>query len=234
MIIDTPFNTTGKIACLLSQGVQTVIRYYNFNNSSSFPDKRLERAEAEVLTAHGLRIAVVFQQRQNQVADFSEEKGIAAGRRAYRHAQDTIRQPAGSAIYFSVDFDATSAEIETQVAPFFAGIKSAFAEESGGHVDYRVGAYGSGAVCSSLTKKGLIELTWLAMSRGFRGTREALNAGQFHLSQRAPEATLCGLGVDFNDGNPDRADFGAFLLRDETTAPGSNAPAGDRRNVVTG
>ena len=32
-----------------------------------------------------------------------------------------------------------------------------------------------------LLKKGLIELTWLAMSRGFRGTPEALNGGEFHL-----------------------------------------------------
>jgi hypothetical protein len=223
MIIDTPFKTTAKIPCLLSQGVQTVIRYYNFSNSSSFPEKRLERPEAEALIAHGLRIAVVFQQRQNQLADFSEAKGVEAGRRAYRHAQDNIGQPSGSAIYFSVDFDASGAEIENQVAPFFAGIKSAFAEESGGRVDYRVGAYGSGAVCASLTKKGLIELTWLAMSRGFRGTREALNAGAFHLTQRAPEATLCGLGVDFNDLNPNRADFGAFVALGEIRSIGAAA-----------
>jgi len=215
MTIDTPFNTTAKIPCLLSKGVQTVIRYYNFSNSANFPDKRLERPEAEALIAHGLQIAVVFQQRQNQLADFSEAKGVEAGRRAYRHAQDAIGQPSGSAIYFSVDFDATSAEIENQVAPFFAGIKRAFADESGGQVDYRVGAYGSGAVCSSLTNKGLIDLTWLAMSRGFRGTREALNAGAFHLAQRAPEATLCGLGVDFNDLNPNRPDFGAFVALGE-------------------
>jgi hypothetical protein len=232
MIIDTPFNTTAKIPCLLSKGVQTVIRYYNFSNSSSFPEKRLERSEAEALIAHGLQIAVVFQQRQNQVADFSEVKGIEAGRRAYRHAQDNIGQPSGSAIYFSVDFDATRDEIANQVAPFFAGIKSAFAEESGGRADYRVGAYGSGAVCANLTEKGLIELTWLAMSRGFRGTREALNAGAFHLTQRAPEATICGLGVDFNDLNPDHTDFGGFVVLDDTAGRDSIAPVGEGRVVA--
>ena len=72
--------------------------------------------------------------------------------------------------------------------------------------------YGSGLVSTMLTDQGLIQLTWLAMSRGFRGTRQALEAGEFHLAQRAPAAKLCGLGVDFNDPNPDRPDFGGFTV----------------------
>src|SRR5262245_23743298 len=109
-IIDTPFNTTSKIACLASQGVRTVIRYYNFSNSLNFPEKCLQLAEAQALSAHGLQIAVVFQQRQNQAADFTELKGVSTGRRAYRHAQDSIGQPTGSAIYFAVDFGASREE----------------------------------------------------------------------------------------------------------------------------
>lgn len=220
-IIDTPFNTQAKASCLFSQGIRTVIRYYNFSNSNTFPEKRLELAEAQVLATNGLELAVVFQQRQNQIADFTSQKGYAAGRRAYRHAQDNIAQPAGSGIYYAVDFDASSSEINDAIVPYFEGVKRAFAEESGGHPEYRVGAYGSGLVCNTLAAKGLIELSWLAMSHGFRGTREALAAGEFHLAQRAPQATLCGLGVDFNDVNPDRADFGAFRIDsgEETSNP---------------
>ena len=196
-IIDTPFNTTSKISCLVSQGVRTVVRYYNFSNSLNFPEKCLQLAEARALSAHGLQTAVVFQQRKNQVTDFTELKGVAAGRRAYRHAQDRIGQPNGSAIYFAVDFDASRDETMNNVVSYFEGLKRAFLEESGGRPEYRTGAYGSGFVCAALREKGLIEFTWLAMSRGFRGTREALTAGEFHLAQRAPAATLCGLGVDF-------------------------------------
>ena len=97
--------------------------------------------------------------------------------------------------------------------------KWAFAEESGGSPKYRVGTYGSGLVCLALTARGLSEFTWLAMSRGFRGTREALQAGNFHLAQRAPATKVCGLDVDINDHNPDRPDFGAFLIA------GNPAPA---------
>ena len=231
-IIDTPFNTTPKISCLVSHGVGTVIRYYNFSNSLSFPDKCLQLAEAQALGAQGVQIAVVFQQRQNQVADFNELKGAAAGRRAYRHAHDSIGQPAGSAIYFSVDFDASVGEIENEVTPFFKGIIRAFDEESAGSPGYRLGAYGSGLVCRMLSDKGLIDFIWLAMSRGFSGTREALAAGEFHLTQRAPAATLCGLDVDFNDANPAHADFGAFTVSDDTPEHRSIGPSGERHRVV--
>jgi Domain of unknown function (DUF1906)/Bacterial SH3 domain len=231
-IIDTTSNAASSIPCLLSQGVTTVIRYYNFSNSLTFPNKNLELAEAEALSAQGLQIAVTFQQRQNQVADFSELKGVAAGRRAYRHAQDDISQPAGSAIYFSVDFDAAASEVENNIAPYFAGVKQAFAEESGGSPEYRIGAYGSGAVCGALRAKGLTELTWLAMSRGFRGTKEALAAGEFELAQLSPESKLCSLDVDFDDPNPARPDFGAFTLEHATAPSPPVVTAGERFRVI--
>src|SRR5262245_57059665 len=106
----------------------------------------MELAEAQALAGHGMQIAVVFQQRKNQVTEFSELKGVAAGRRAYRHAQDNIGQPAGSGIYFSVDFDGSDNEIQDNIVPYFEGVRRAFSEESGGNSEYRVGAYGSGLV----------------------------------------------------------------------------------------
>lgn len=231
-IIDTPFNTESSISCLLSQGVRTVIRYYNFSNSRKLPQKRMELAEAQALASHGIQIVVTFQQRQDRAEDFSEQMGFTAGRHAYRYAQGDIGQPAGSAIYFSVDFDARASEIRDNVVPYFEGVKRAFEQEGGAAPAYRVGAYGSGLVCSTLTQRGLIELTWLAMSRGFQGTREALRAGEFHLAQRGPAITLCRLGVDFNDPNPERPDFGAFTIDDAPEHPGLLPVAGERHRVI--
>jgi len=211
-IIDTPANTTPKLPCLKSKGVTTVIRYYNFSNSPQLPHKRLEVPEAQALAASGMQIAVVFQQGQNSAPAFSDAKGFAAGVAAFGQARNKIGQPAGSGIYFSVDFDASTTEINQRVVPFFQGVRRAFDQESGGGPSYRVGVYGSGLVSSILTSRGLIELTWLAMSRGFRGTKEALQAGEFHLAQVPPEKLLCGLDVDFNEANPARPDFGAFTL----------------------
>ena len=218
-IIDTPLKTTTKIACLKSEGVGTVIRYYNFRNSNVFPNKRLELPEAKALSENEIQLAVVFQQRQDRVTDFSETKGFDAGSTAFRHAQDKIGQPANSGIYFSVDFDASNSQITNNVIPYFRGVRRAFIEAGGGNQIYRIGVYGSGLVSSRLTDEGLIQLIWLAMSRGFRGTREALEAGEFHLAQRAPAARLCGLDVDFNDPNPARPDFGAFTVAAVVPSP---------------
>lgn len=211
-IIDTAWNTTSKLSCLAAQDVKTIIRYYNFSNSQSKPEKCLTLAEAEAICARGMNIAVVFQQRQNRAEDFSELKGYEAGRRAYRYALNDIGQPEGSGIYFGVDFDASTEEIKSYVVPYFEGVQRAFNEVSGDRPIYRVGIYGSGATSCALSKKDLCSLIWLAMSRGYRGTREALNNGTYHLEQRAPEAVVCGLSVDYNFANPQKSDFGAFVV----------------------
>ena len=231
-IIDTPFNTEAKIACLKDKGVRTVIRYYNFSNSSVFPRKRLELPEAEALSANGIQIGVVFQQRQNSAADFSDPKGFAAGRSAFRQAQNSIGQPAGSGVYFSVDFDASTSQINNNIVPYFQGVKRAFAEESGGNPAYRVGVYGSGLTASLLRQHELIDLTWLAMSRGFRGTKQAIEAGEFNLNQIPPDSHLCGLGVDFNEPNPDGRDFGAFAIDVDVVVPVPVATNGHLQRVI--
>ena len=71
----------------------------------------------------------------------------------------------------------------------------------------------------------------MAGARGFRGTREALRAGEFHLAQRVPATTLCRLGVDFNDPNPDRPDFGSFTVEDDDPRPGLTPAVGVRHRV---
>ncbi|MEM7226449.1 MAG: glycoside hydrolase domain-containing protein [Pseudomonadota bacterium] len=214
-IIDTPFNTTAKATALRGEGIETVIRYYNFRNSNTFPDKCLTAEEAQALTAAGLNLVAVFQQRQNRASDFSRQIGLRAGRRAHELAADKVGQPSGSAIYFAVDFDASADEIDTLIKPYFEGVRESLAAEGGGTPQYRVGAYGSGLLGKTLTAAGLIELTWLSMSSGFRGTRDALAAGDWHLHQFFPATTLLGLGVDFDESNPAKPDFGSFTVEEE-------------------
>jgi hypothetical protein len=100
MIIDTPHRTTAKVTNLKNAGVKTIIRYYNHQNSSALPNKCLTAGEAQAIHGAGMTIAVTFQQRQNQSADFNKTKGRAAGGRALDLAINTINQPEDSAIYF--------------------------------------------------------------------------------------------------------------------------------------
>jgi len=86
-------------------------------------------------------------------------------------------------------------------------------------------------VCSSVHKRGLAEFIWLALSRGYRGTKAEHDAGRFHLAQRAPVANekFCGLSVDVDESNPERPDFGAFTI---PTASDPSSDIGKRYVVV--
>jgi hypothetical protein len=234
-IIDTPFDATDRAEGLRQLGVTTVIRYYCFRNSATFPAKCLTAREAQALCAVGLRLVTVFQQRQNQLEDFSEAKGRSTGARAHELAEGAVGQPPGSAIFFAVDFDASAAQIAAHVQPFFEGVRAALASANGGAPAYRIGVYGSGLVCKTLRSAGLSELSWLAMARGFAGTREELERGQWQLNQLPPPSTLLGLGVDFNASNPDLPDCGAFSVEaDDAQHPlaGVAGPAAATLRVI--
>jgi len=209
-IIDTPWRTTSALSRLKGIGVETIIRYYNFENSRVLPEKRIEAEEAAAIAAHGLTLAVVFQQRQNGAEDFSQEQGYRAGQRAARYAREVIGQPSGSGLYFAVDYDAGAPDIDRCIGPYFDGVGAAMADESGGKPAFRIGVYGSGLVAQRLLEHNCVELVWLSMSHGFQGTQEALTAGSFDLYQIAPATRLCGLDVDYNAPNPDGRAFGAF------------------------
>jgi len=63
--------------CLKQSGYDTVVRYYSRSEW-----KTLSQREAIALGGGGIRLAVVYQNRQNQLADFTSTAGEAAGRSA--------------------------------------------------------------------------------------------------------------------------------------------------------
>ena len=110
---------TDKIPCLKNNGIVAVGRYYTRNKKNR---KLLKPDEANELSRGGIHIWAIYQDRQNQLTDFSRAKGLAAGAEASEYAQKAIKQPPGSAIYFSVDFDPPKSQYESSVKPFFEGV----------------------------------------------------------------------------------------------------------------
>lgn len=230
-VLDATGNCSPVIGCLRQHGYDTVIRYYSRSEW-----KRLSQAEAFALARVGIRIGAVYQNRQNQADDFSEQKGESSGADAFDYAQHQIFQPAQSAIYFSVDFDASEAEVNARIIPFFGGVRKAFLAGSGaGGPSYRIGVYGSGRVCRMLRASGSVELSWLAQATGWADFRKYLDSGEWHLKQNMP-AAICGLDCDPNETNPAQPDFGAFLI--DVAALGPAAPPsepadpGERATVI--
>ena len=223
MVLDTTRNCSKLVSCLKQHGYTTVIRYYC---RADITWKRLMPQEALTLGQAGISIAPVYQNRQDRAADFSRAKGETAGRDAYDYAMNSIFQPAGSGIYFAVDFDASSSEINGNVLPFFVGVAKAFKDMSDdGNPAYRVGVYGSGRTCRMIKEKGQADYTWLAQSVGWGEYIKFLNTKRWNLKQNMP-ARVCGIDCDPDEVNAALPDFGAFLL--DADAMGAAAPVLER------
>ncbi|NPU68809.1 DUF1906 domain-containing protein [Bradyrhizobium sp. 83012] len=206
--LDTNQNATRMIPCMLSQSIIAIGRYYTRNRSNP---KILKPDEAQALSAAGIRIWPVYQIRHRLRADFSAVKGKSEAEDALDYARHVIGQPAGSAIYFSADFDASDADVNIAIRPHFEAINAAFAAAGR---PYRIGVYSSGAVCKTLLDAGLVQLTWLSQSSGFRGTAEFKASGRWNILQALPVRRFCNFDddVDPDRFNVDLPDFGGFLL----------------------
>ena len=198
--MDAEVDCTPFTSCIATAGMKFVVRYYS--NSSS---KNLSRAEAVALSNAGLQVAVVYE-------DFSELKFLSStfgdhnAAKALQLASE-IGQPAGSAIYFAVDFDPALADVQGPVTDYFSAVGKALAVAP---TRYAVGVYGSGLTCRIIRDAGLATFTWLTGSAGFRESDKF--RPQAHLLQVAPERTICNgkLSIDADIAQSDN--FGAFRV----------------------
>ena len=166
--VSTTSDCTAKAVALVQAGTNLVGRYY-FSVRSQAKTK-LTFEEAQALSQHGLRLIAIYEDVADDIDYFTSSQGQTQGYEAYSYAKNTMHQPAGSAIYFAVDFDATNTEISGGVNDYFAGIEQGFAQASGGSPVYDIGVYGSGLCCQWLTThRPAVKYTFLAASPGWAG-----------------------------------------------------------------
>ena len=161
LIIDLAVDPTPHLAALRSANVGTIFGYLSSINPSGakcWTPQRI-RAAADA----GMRIGLVHEGWGGLGGKgVSSLDGLRDG--PYCRARATeLGAPKGACVYFACDTDFVPSQIISLVLPYFKQIRSAFAD---GY--YRVGVYGSGAVCSAAKKAGVADLTWLAQSRGWR------------------------------------------------------------------
>ncbi|MFW7523448.1 glycoside hydrolase domain-containing protein [Vibrio ostreicida] len=171
-MIDASCDTTNNIEAMKEAGVTHIGRYYNNGNSA----KCLIKVEAEALTAAGLQIVVVFQKAQDNVSCFNASEGTNAAYQALLCAAK-VQQPLGSVIYFAVDFDATTEQVDNEITAYFTSVNKVLKGK------FEVGVYGSGLVCSSLYEVGLCKHRWLSSSTGYRGTKDAIKNNAYDIQQ---------------------------------------------------
>ncbi len=197
--IDASTPCTSAASCLKQAGLEFVGRYYAVAAESW---KVLTSAEAQALGAAGLRIVAVWESGSpTQASYFSHAQGVQDGQGARAQAL-ALGQPAGTPVYFAVDYDAAASDISGVITQYFEGLQAAFG--TGGAPFYAVGVYGSGAVCQAMLAAGLASRAWLAESTGWSGSSSFTG---WNIKQSATIQPVCGISVD-NDVA--EGDYGGF------------------------
>jgi hypothetical protein len=204
MIIDTPDNVTAQIAHLQADQVTTVIRYLTTSRGSS---KLVTPAEAKVLTAAGIRLGLVFEVYggADNVDDIDAKDGVIDAQFCLQYVP-TLGAPTDGTvvIFFACDTDFSAARIQSMVLPYFAAIATEL-KDSG----YRIGVYGSGAVCKAVCAAGYASAAWLSGSMGWTGSRDYLAAKppELVLVQQRMDTRIANLDADTNEALGPIGDF---------------------------
>jgi peptidoglycan hydrolase-like protein with peptidoglycan-binding domain len=164
---DTRVQITPALATRLSKaGYKTVGRYLTNARTASALDKEIKPGELEAIFAASLTCFPIFQEIGSNASNFSYVAGLNAAYRADQAAR-RLGIPAGTTIYFAVDFDATDDEVNSSIIPHFKGIAQALRTQ---HGRYQAAAYGTRNVCQTLSDAGLSANSFVAgMSTGYSG-----------------------------------------------------------------
>ena len=189
------------VAKITTSGVNFVTRYYSHSAS-----KNLSAAEAKVLSDAGINIVTVWEADGADPATFTRANGVNDATSAHTMAM-SIGQPAGTPIYFAVDFDATPVQVNAGVIPYFQGVAAGFAAIAHGNPAYTAGVYGSGFVCDKLFGLGLVTHTWLSMSAGWLGSRTY--AGWNMRQHLTSDPFNFGFSIDPDEA---KAEYGGFRV----------------------
>ena len=199
--MDASVNCKAQASCIVTTGMKFVVRYY-----SKFSKKAMGVDEAGALSAAGLKLVVVYQDSQDNIAAFDAAQGKASALRALDQAK-AVGQPGASGIYFAADFDPIADDIQGPIAQYFMAVNQVF---RAGAVQYGVGIYGSGLTCRLMRDAGLADFAWLSQSTGFR--EYAKFRPRAHMIQIAPSRNICGGKLNIDDDIAQVSNYGAFRL----------------------
>jgi peptidoglycan hydrolase-like protein with peptidoglycan-binding domain len=151
---------TGLSNALYSAGYRVVGRYLTVTSKRYLP------GELQTIFNAGLETFPIFQEAGTSAAYFNQ----AIGQNHAQQAARRLRQlgfPAGTTVFFAVDYDATDDGITLSLVPYFQGVKEYLART---RVPYTIGVYGTRNVCARLINADLAEEAFIAsMSWGWSG-----------------------------------------------------------------
>ena len=198
--VDTRFEITAKWAKYLkSIGIKYIARYldeYNPDPDQNKWFKQLRPEEPQRIIDHGMNLLLF-----SQLTTGSSESVL--GDRGYNHAVKTqasaerLGIPSGSTIYFAIDFDATDADIDNLVIPYFRLVSNYMSQQV---PRYAVGVYGTRNVCKRVVAEQLAVRSFISgISYGWSGNLGFSLPDSWAFNQidtRYPEGTSDGFAYD--------------------------------------
>lgn len=150
-------------------GFTHIGRYLTGSVGSNYIPKFITKDEARYLKEAGLSVFPIYQNGGWYLNYFKDIcQGAYDAEKATKAAID-IGIPAGTVIYFAVDFDCLGYETETYVIPYFQKLKLFF-DSPRNTMNYKLGIYAPRYVCTLVTDAGLVNSSFVAdMSTGFSG-----------------------------------------------------------------
>jgi peptidoglycan hydrolase-like protein with peptidoglycan-binding domain len=161
--------TAQRAQDLWNAGYRIVGRYLDEHLPPSDPaylGKALKPNEPQTILDSGLRFFPLFQYNGTQLANFTYQKGYDQAAIAHTKAL-AFRIPAGVCIYFAVDYDALDIDIDSNIRPYFQGVRDALAAEGN---RYTFGVYASRNVCLRISREVGAQWSFVSgMSWGYSG-----------------------------------------------------------------
>ena len=171
-------------------GYTDVGRYLVNSIGNNVLDKKMTLEELKYISEAGLKVFPIYQTRGNNVGYFTDSSQGLRDATEAETAAHKLLFPYGTTIYFAVDYDVKTDDIEKYIVPYFRNVKLGMGSS------YRVGVYGPRAICNILADQGLTSASFVAdMSTGF-----TCNIGQpmpkNWAYEQVVEVQQGGIGID--------------------------------------
>jgi hypothetical protein len=197
-----PRHVAARIQTLKAQGLQAAILYISPINLAG--DKTAKKPAIDAIRAAGVDIGFVCEGWGGSNNFSHHDINAACGARDGATCGKWLEQlgaPRGTAVYPTVDNDASTSQIASLCLPYFTAFR-----ESLSHT-YAMGVYGCGALIEALDAAMLIDYRWLSNAMGWNGSRAYRDSGKWDILQGLA-THAAGIDIDPDRLNPNRSDFG--------------------------
>ncbi|WP_026449422.1 glycoside hydrolase domain-containing protein [Actinopolyspora mortivallis] len=157
--------TPARAQALYEAGYRVIGRYLDEPEDGTH-NKEIQPGELQNIFDGGLRVFPIWQYHGREVTYFTYSRGYQHGLKAHERAEHYGFNN-GTVIYFAVDYDATDAQIDQYIRPYFFGVQAALSSNG---KKYIAGVYGSRNVCSRISDEAYARYSFVSgMSYGFSG-----------------------------------------------------------------